>query len=38
MSDTAREKEVQAVNQTRVSASVIRYIYQMKTADRDASS
>lgn len=37
MGDTAREKEVQAVNQTRVSASVLRYIYQMKTADRDGS-
>ena len=38
LGDAALEKEVQAVNQTRVSASVIRYIYQMKTADREASS
>ena len=38
MGDTAREKEVQAANQTRVSASVIRYIYQMKTAAREGSS
>jgi Zn-finger nucleic acid-binding protein len=38
MGDAALEKEIQAVNQTRVSASVIRYIYQKKTADREASS
>jgi len=38
MGDTARQKEVQAVNQTRVSASVLRYIYQMKAAARDASA
>jgi len=38
MGDTAREKEVQAANQTSVSPSVLRYIYQMKTAAREASS